>query len=176
MDFDFIKDQYSFELERKNQLSIALNLPTGVLIVLGSLLGFFAKEFPYDLSPVITIIFFLILGIAMILFFIAVCYLIQSFFGYKYSFIPTPGRLKDYYDKLLHHHRSLYDYYKSLEEYYGVEPKENDYPKPEELAKQDFQEFLSQKYISATNKNAKNNNSKSARLHSAKFFSYFYIM
>ncbi len=35
MDFDFIKDQYLFELEHKNQFRTSLNLPTGVLIVLG---------------------------------------------------------------------------------------------------------------------------------------------
>ncbi len=68
MDFDFIKDQYLFELERKNQLRISLNLPTGVLIVLGGLLGFFVKEFPYDFSTPTTFIFLLFLGIATIFF------------------------------------------------------------------------------------------------------------
>lgn len=173
MDFDFIKDQYLFELERKNQLRTSLNLPTGVLIVLGSLLGFFAKEFPYDLSTVITIIFFCLLGTSTILFLITVYHLIRSFYGRTYAFIETPGELKIYYDELLHHHRNLSDYYRSLEEYYGVEPRERDYPKPEVLAKQDFQEFLSQKYISATNENTWNNDSKSERLHSANLFLIF---
>ena len=149
MDFDFIKDQYLFELERKNQLRTSLNLPTGVLIVLGSLLGFFTKEFPYNLSTVITIIFFFFFATSTILFLIAVYHLIRSFYGRTYAFIETPGELKTYYDELLQHHRNLSDYYKSLEEYYGVEPREKNYPEPEELAEQDFQEFLSQKYISA---------------------------
>lgn len=173
MDFDFIKDQYLFELERKNQLRTSLNLPTGVLIVLGSLLGFFAKEFPYNLSTVITIIFFFFLATSTILFLIAVYHLIRSFYGRTYAFIETPGELKTYYDELLQHHRNLSDYYKSLEEYYGVEPREKNYPEPEELAEQDFQEFLSQKYISATNENTWNNDSKSERLHSANLFLIF---
>ena len=173
MDFDFIKDQYLFELERKNQLRISLNLPTGVLIVLGGLLGFFVKEFPYDFSTPTTFIFLLFLGIATIFFLKAVYHLIRSFYGRTYVFIETPGELKIYYDKLLQHHRNLSDYYKSLEEYYGVEPRESDYPKPEVLAKQDFQEFLSQKYISATNENTWNNDSKSERLHSANLFLIF---
>ena len=173
MDFDFIKDQYLLEIERKNQLRTSLNLPTGVLIVLGGLLGFFAKDFPYNLSTGTTIIFFFLLATSTILFLIAVYHLIRSFYGRTYAFIETPGELKTYYDKLLHHHRNLSDYYKSLEEYYGVEPREKDYPKPEVLAKQDFQEFLSQKYILATNENTWNNDSKSARLHSANLFLIF---
>lgn len=173
MNFDFIKDQYLFELERKNQLRTSLNLPTGVLIVLGGLLGFFAKEFPYNLSTVITIIFFFFLAASTVLFLIAVYHLIRSFYGRTYAFIETPGELKTYYDELLQHHRNLSDYYKSLEEYYGVEPREKNYPEPEELAEQDFQEFLSQKYISATNENTWNNDSKSERLHSANLFLIF---
>ena len=173
MDFDFIKDQYLLEIERENQLRTSLNLPTGVLIVLGSLLGFFVKDFSYDLSTGTTIIFSIFIGISAILFVIAVVYLILSFHGRTYAFIETPGELKSYYDELLHHHINLSDYYKSLEEYYGVEPRERDYPEPEVLAKQDFQEFLSQKYISATNENTWNNDSKSARLHSANLFLIF---
>ena len=173
MDLDFVKDQYLSELERKNQLRTSLNLPTGVLIVLGSLLGFFAKEFPYDLSTVTMIIFFFLLGTSTILFVITVCYLILSFHGRTYFYIETPGELKSYYDELIHHHRNLSDYYKSLEEYYGVEPREKDYPEPEVLAKQDFQKILLQKYISATNENTWNNESKSARLHSSNLFLIF---
>ena len=62
MDLDFVKDQYLFELERKNQLRTSLNLPTGVLIVLGACWGFLSKIFPTICQLVLRLFFRLLLG------------------------------------------------------------------------------------------------------------------
>lgn len=53
MQFDFLKDRYDFELERKDKLTAALTLPVGVLTGLGSLLAVMARSFTFR-DPVLT--------------------------------------------------------------------------------------------------------------------------
>ena len=48
MDFEFLKDRYDFELDRKEMLTAALTLPVGVLSVLGGALTAMARSFTYS--------------------------------------------------------------------------------------------------------------------------------
>ena len=48
LDFDFLKDRYDFELQRKEQLTTALALPVGVLGGLGSLLTVMVRTFVFQ--------------------------------------------------------------------------------------------------------------------------------
>ena len=45
--YEFYKDMYEFELERMSTLNSAVNIPLTVLILLGSILGFFIKEYRF---------------------------------------------------------------------------------------------------------------------------------
>ena len=53
LDFDFLKNRYDFELDRKDKLTAALTLPVDVLSGLGSLLAVIARSFTYR-DPVLT--------------------------------------------------------------------------------------------------------------------------
>lgn len=47
-DFDFLKDRYDYELQRREQLTAALTLPVGVLTVLGGAMAAMARSFSYE--------------------------------------------------------------------------------------------------------------------------------
>jgi hypothetical protein len=48
LDFDFIKDRYDFELDRKDKLTASLTLPAAVLSALGSAMAFMTGRFSYQ--------------------------------------------------------------------------------------------------------------------------------
>ena len=47
-DFDFLKDRYDYELQRREQLTSAITLPVGVLTVLGGAMAAMARSFSYE--------------------------------------------------------------------------------------------------------------------------------
>jgi hypothetical protein len=47
MDFDFLKDRYDYELQRKEQLNAALTLPVAALSLLGGAMVAMARSFTY---------------------------------------------------------------------------------------------------------------------------------
>lgn len=51
LDFEFLKDRYDFELERKNKLTGDLALPVGVLSGLGGLVATMARSFTDEYLP-----------------------------------------------------------------------------------------------------------------------------
>ena len=43
-EFDFLKDRYDYELQRREQLTAALTLPVGVLTILGGAMAAMARQ------------------------------------------------------------------------------------------------------------------------------------
>ncbi len=144
MDLDFLRNQYEFELERKNELSSAVGLPGGLLTALGGLLGYMAQHFSFEFRY-LTAGFVFGLGFAGAFFVTAVVLLIRSYWGHAYQYIPSPGVLQKYRD-------ALRDYYQTTQG--------NDGPTEAE-----FSDYLARKIIEATDANTFANDSKSAYLH-----------
>ncbi|MEQ1913237.1 MAG: hypothetical protein ABMA15_30775 [Vicinamibacterales bacterium] len=91
LDFDFLKDRYDFELQRKEQLTSALALPVGGL---GSLLAVMVRTFSFhrDLTGVA---FGLALLAALVSFFCCLVCLARTYHRQTYKYLPTLRELDD---------------------------------------------------------------------------------
>src|SRR6185503_14850417 len=87
LDFDFLKDRYDFELQRKEQLTTALSLPVGVLGGLGSLLAVMVRSFVFR-RDVTSWIFGLAIAAALCAFFGCLVQLARAYHRQRYRFLP----------------------------------------------------------------------------------------
>jgi hypothetical protein len=77
-DFDFLKDRYDYELQRKEQLTTALTLPVAVLSGLGGAIVAMARSFSYR-DTVLSRSFGTVLAADGLAFFICLVYLAQAY-------------------------------------------------------------------------------------------------
>ena len=142
--FDFIKDRYDFELERKDKLTDALTLPIGVLTVLGSVLGAMAQSFSY-VNPVLTRAFMGFVVADVIAFAVCLVYLACAYHAQAYVYLPS---LKDLHQA----DTDLKEFYESA----GL---------PQEDASGDFARSLEGRMIEAADANTASNDRRSSLLH-----------
>ena len=85
MDFQFVKDRYDYELQRKEQLTAALTLPVGILSLLSGWIGSMAQWFSYT-DALLTDLFAPI--IAADVFTVSVCllYLARAYHRRRYVY------------------------------------------------------------------------------------------
>ena len=92
LDFEFLKDRYDFELERKNKLTGDLALPVGVLSGLGGLATTMARSFTYK-DPFLTSTFTVLLGLSGTGFLVCVILLWKAYLAQTYEYLPLLGDL-----------------------------------------------------------------------------------
>ena len=92
--FDFLKDRYDYELQRREQLTAALTLPFGVLIVLGGAMAAMARSFSYK-DDLLTWVFGILLGLAVIAFFLCILNLGRTYHRQTYIYLPLLGDLQE---------------------------------------------------------------------------------
>lgn len=86
-DFDYLKNRYDFELQRKEQLTAQLTLPVAVLGLLGSAIVAMARSFSYR-EMALAIPFVILLGGAALAFLVCLVYLGRSYHRQTYVFLP----------------------------------------------------------------------------------------
>jgi hypothetical protein len=143
--FEFFRDWYKAELERRNELVSAVGIPIAVLTGLGSAVGFMASGFSYQ-SRVINTLFVISLSGAVLSFAFATALLIRSYWGHAYAVMPAPEKVKKYRDELLEYHSA-----------HGTVDK----------FEAEFKDFLERKLVTATQINATSNNARALWLHRA---------
>ena len=89
-DFDFLKDRYDYELQRREQLTAALTLPVGVLTILGGAMAAMARSFSYK-DGLLTWAFGILLGSAVIAFFLCMLNLGRAYHRQTYIYLPMLG-------------------------------------------------------------------------------------
>lgn len=143
---DFYKEHYFNEINRKQELTNALTIPLGVLVIIGGMAAFFARDFEFK-SNINSFIFAELLAVATIFIVRTIYFLISSYHNYKYNYLPDPLDLQDY-------HKSLIEYHVSL----GGKVEDAD---------KEFEDVIVKKYNNCTHINTWNNDSKSEFLHKA---------
>ncbi len=143
---DLYKEHYFFEINRRHQLTSQLSIPIGILTVLGGLSAYIVKN-NFMCSDDKKLLFAVLLSISSLFFIITIYYLIRSYYGYTYRFIPSPKDINDY-------KKQLSDYHKKL-------------GSSEEKVELELEEFLIERYAIAAHENTWNNDSKSVFLHKA---------
>jgi len=95
MDFQFAKDRYDYELQRKEQLTAALTLPVGVLSILaGGIGGRMAGSFSYR-DPLLSKVFAPVMATDVIAIALCLVYLARAYHRQRYVYLPL---LKDLLD------------------------------------------------------------------------------
>jgi len=92
--FEFLKNRYDFELERKDKLTDALTLPVGVLTVLGSVLGVMAQSFTYS-NRALTVTFAVFVVLDVVAFTVCLSCLARAYHAQTYTYLPTLKELHE---------------------------------------------------------------------------------
>lgn len=142
--FDFYKEQYYKELDRKNDISNSLTIPIGFISALVAGLFYSMTTFDYEIKLALTVSFIVLLSIAVIFLSISIFHLIKAFSnfhnGYNYQYLIDTDDLKNYYE--------------GLKNYYAQQstiPDNSD---------GDFEDYVLTEYIKNTGVNQKNNKLK----------------
>src|SRR2546428_9362621 len=91
-DFDFLRNRYDYELQRKEQLTTALTLPVAVLSALGGAIVAMARSFSYR-EALLTWSFGSVLSADGLAFFVCLVYLARAYHRQTYVFLPLLGEI-----------------------------------------------------------------------------------
>lgn len=92
-DRSFIQERYSYELQRKEQLTTSLAVPVGVLGGLGSAAVLMARSFTYR-DPLLTWIFIPLLVADLVSFIVCMIFLSRAYFRQTYVFLPLLSEIE----------------------------------------------------------------------------------
>ncbi|WP_066759363.1 hypothetical protein [Crocinitomix algicola] len=152
--FDFYKEFYIKENERRQEVLNSFNIPIAIITALSSATYFFITSFDYKIEVFLTAIFIGLISITIVGLLLAIYYLIRAFSdftkGYEYSGLP--------------YMKELYDWNKNLEEYY--EHYEND----SGIADKKYEEYLIEKMVEHTEHNMYVNDKKHGFIYKSKKF------
>lgn len=142
------KSSYLDEFKRKDELTRAVSLPFAVLTILGSTLIYIIGTLS-DLTRLLDVIQMILVLFSMVPLGVATYFLIRSYSGYAYEYVPTAQELEDWKKKLIEYNKQ----YKIAETDNEAEAKA--------LA------YLYDRFAFCAHINALNNDTKSATLHKA---------
>ncbi len=152
--FDFYKDLYFKENERRQEVLNSLNIPIAIITALSSATYFFITSFDYNIESFLTGIFISLISITGICLLFSIYFLIRAFSdftkGYEYSGIPYA--------------KELYDWNKSLEDYYQEHEGNKD------LAKDHYLKFITENLVKHTEHNMYVNDKKHGYIYRSKKF------
>lgn len=142
--FDFYKEQYYQEIDRKNDISNSLSTPIGIISALVAGLFYSLTTYDFSLGMALTIPFILLFVLSVVFLSVSVYHLIKAFSdfhnGFDYAYLVDTDDL----DK----------YYKELKVFYKQESTSSD------ASDNDFHEYVLSELIKSTGINQKNNKSK----------------
>ncbi len=151
MDFEFVKDRYDFELDRKEKLTAALTLPVGVLSVLGGALTAMARSFTYS-NQLVTGFFVVFVVSAVASFFVCAYRLIRAYHAQTYVYLPLLSEFERYEEEDQE--------WRSYVEHTGGDLSAED----------DFDAWLRKRIINAADENTRSNDRRSKWLHQSRMW------
>jgi hypothetical protein len=152
--FEFYKELYFKENERRQEVLNSLNIPIAIITALSSASYFFITSFDYKIESFLSGIFIALISITGICLLFAIYFLIRAFSdftkGYEYSGIPYTNE--------------LYNWNKNLEDHF--EEYEND----RTLAKEHYSVFITENLVKHTEHNMYVNDKKHGYIYRSKKF------
>jgi len=102
--FEFYKELYFKENERRQEVIDALNIPIAIITALSTANYLFITTFDYTFNRSLSCFFIIIVFITFCLLIVSIYYLIKAFSnfqkGYEYKGLPYPGELNNWHDQL----------------------------------------------------------------------------
>ncbi len=143
--FEFYKELYFFELDRRDRLNSAVALPVAVLTLIVGAIVYYLDNFPAS-DTLAGIIFLVLLGAVMASTSLAIFHLIRGRYNYEYYHLPRTSDIDEY----------RFDLKKCYEE--AGEGISGEFEEA-------FLDFLIGEFVLAGHVNAGNNKTKSGELH-----------
>jgi len=154
-ELDFYKTLYEREFSRRQELDKLINIPITIISLIGGILYFLFKNFSFENCSFLSFLFTLFIFITFLIIITSTIFIALSFNnlfkGHSYKELPYPKELKLYYDKII--------------EFNKMSEK-----------KQDFNNYLIEKYIDYSDIYMRINDKRSLNLYRAKtaiIISYF---
>jgi len=155
--YAFYKEQYDKEIDRKLHLDNSINIPIGLITIIVGLIYFILKTYPFGVSDSISLIIKVSMTFEILLLFISAYFLGKVynnlFKGFRYKLLPFSLELKDYQNKLNE---------------FNKQANEND--------KEDFENYLINKFIDNSDNNGRINNKRNNNLYIAKTLIFITII
>lgn len=152
--FDFYKEFYIKENERRQEVLSSFNIPIAIITALSSASYYFITSFDYKIEVFLTAIFIGLISITIVGLLLAIYYLIRAFSdftkGYEYSGLP--------------YMKELYDWNINLQEYY------EQYEEDSSIADKKYEEYLIEKMVEHTEHNMYVNDKKHGFIYKSKKF------
>jgi hypothetical protein len=104
MDRELTRKQYDFEIDQRNALASAINIPIVAITVVASAASAVVLDFSYELSPR-TYAFALCMTTAMAAVVFSVYSVFRSFWNYEYQKLSSPKALTAHYNELIAWHK-----------------------------------------------------------------------
>jgi len=148
--FEFYKELYHKENERRQEILSSLNIPIAVITALATGIYYFITTFEYNTEPFLKGFFILLISFSLLSLLLSIYYLIRAFSnftkGYEYTGIPYV--------------KELFNWYKELEDYYGSTNK----------SKKHFESFLIENMVKHIDHNMYVNDKKHGYIYKSKKF------
>lgn len=147
------KESYFFEIERKDKLNSSLSFPVGVIALLGGAVSVMSKavSLPPSDAQKILIVLLVLAGICLV---VSCYYLVRTYWGHPYKYMPYPGELLEY-------RNNLYTFYLASGQAMQLADSTSD---------RELSDYIASEYAADATFNAKSNNAKSATLFKANAF------
>lgn len=142
--FDFFKEQYYFELTRRNEITNSLAIPIGFLTALFTGYAYFFLNLNYVDTCILGLIFYVLTFISIFFAIKAVYQIYISLRGLKYGYVPEPN--------------NLYKYEQDYTQYVKAHKISSD------IIDEKFFENLKKSLVTTTSKNRENNNFRANRI------------
>lgn len=97
MDLEFLLKRYDQQLDRRDKLTTAVNFPTTIAVLLGSVVATMAKSLSHQLPP-FTIGFFVFAVGSTVTLAASLFFLSRVYHGQKYTFLPRLRELEEVRD------------------------------------------------------------------------------
>jgi len=147
----FFKDQYFYELKRREELTNNLTIPIGILTGLSGVIGVYLFKFKFQNLSFETGAFLFLVSLSLIAIIVTGYYLIRSYWRLEYGYLADSLEIKEYYDGLL--------------QFYIKEG--NDSENASRKAIKEFKNYIIERYATNADHNAKRNDLKSKYIHNA---------
>jgi hypothetical protein len=149
MDLELAKTLYFRELDRRAELDGAPTLRVAVLALLGGVYSYYIQHFQAN-AGWMSLLFVAGAGGALLFSVLAVAWIIRSYVGYAWAYLPFAQQLEAHFEELAEYHAQ-----------FGAEAR---------TAEEMFETQLRQRLIEAATRNASNNNRRSELMVRASFF------
>lgn len=148
MDNELFRKQYDFELEQRNSLASAANIPIMAITVLASAISAILIDYKYN-NNYYDYVFFVCVSIVLFFIFRAFLFVFRSFWNYDYKKLPSLSSMNAHYYELINWHENA-----------GSDTAQN-------LAHIDFSKYINERLSEASDWNSQNNIARGNYLHVA---------